>query len=313
MRLHLDTDLGGDIDDLQALAYLLASPEVELTGITTAAEDAGRRAGYVWRALELAGRRDVPVAAGIDVSSGKFRQVPTYPSDLEYWGEVIKPRPGPALEARTLLRRSLEAGATVVGIGPFTNLAATEQQWPGILAPAKLVLTGTTVLPPDEGLPPWGPPMDYNVQQDVAAASLILSSSSPLLVPLGVSMHAAFRKSHLVRLRSEGKLAHLMARQAAAFDAEWHNADRYRSASMVPSDMINFLYDPVACAIGAGWRDRVRIETLPVVWEIREDQLVQRIDRRGKPLPVVTGLDGLALEAEWVRRVSSATLESVVA
>src|SRR5205807_1068394 len=98
VKLHLDTDLGGDIDDLQALAYLLASPEVELTGITTAAEDAGRRAGYVWRALELAGRQDVAVAAGINVSSGKFRQVPTYPSDLQCWGEVIKPRPGPADE-----------------------------------------------------------------------------------------------------------------------------------------------------------------------------------------------------------------------
>jgi inosine-uridine nucleoside N-ribohydrolase len=239
--------------------------------------------------------------------------VPTYPSDLDYWGEVIKPRPGPAHEALTLLRRSLEGGATVVGIGPFTNLAAIEELWPGILAPANLVLMGTSVLPPAEGLPQWGPQMDYNVQQDVAAASVILSSSSPLLVPLGVSMHAAIRNSHLARLRSGGTLAQLIARQAEAFDAEWHNAERYRSASSVPNDMINFLYDPVACAIAAGWRDRVSIETLPVVWEICEDQLVQRIDRGGKPLPVVTGLDGLALEEEWVRRVSSATLESVVA
>jgi hypothetical protein len=70
VKLHLDTNLGGDIDDLQALAYLLGSPEVELTGITTAAEDAGRRAGYVWRALELGNRVDIPVAAGIDVTSG---------------------------------------------------------------------------------------------------------------------------------------------------------------------------------------------------------------------------------------------------
>jgi hypothetical protein len=104
-----------------------------------------------------------------------------------------------------------------------------------------------------------------------------------------------------------------VADQAVVFDAEWHNAERYRSASRVPSDIINFLYDPVACAIGAGWRDGVRIETLRVVWEICEDQLIQRVDSDGKALPVVTGLDGLALEAEWVRRVSGAILGGTLA
>jgi hypothetical protein len=112
---------------------------------------------------------------------------------------------------------------------------------------------------------------------------------------------------------SGGTLAQLIARQPAAFDAEWHNADRYRSASGVPIDMINFLYDTVACAIGAGWRDGVRVEMLPVVYKICEDQLVQQLGRGSKPLPVVTGLDGLALEGEWVRRVGRATFESVVA
>ena len=38
VRLHLDTDLGGDLDDLFALALLLRWPEIELTGITTTAE-----------------------------------------------------------------------------------------------------------------------------------------------------------------------------------------------------------------------------------------------------------------------------------
>ncbi len=41
-RIHLDTDLGGDTDDLCALALLLAWPGVEITGITTVAEAHGR-------------------------------------------------------------------------------------------------------------------------------------------------------------------------------------------------------------------------------------------------------------------------------
>jgi purine nucleosidase len=56
-KVHLDTDLGGDIDDLCALAMLLRWEDVEITGITTVAESGGRRAGYVQHVLELEGRQ----------------------------------------------------------------------------------------------------------------------------------------------------------------------------------------------------------------------------------------------------------------
>ena len=112
------------------------------------------------------------------------------------------------------------------------------------------------------------------------------------------------RRSHLARLRRGGTLATLIARQAEAFDAEWHNEERYASVSGIRRDMINFLYDPVACAIATGWRAGVHIEILPVVWEMCGDHLVQRVENGGKPLPVVVDLDGAALEEEWLRRVS---------
>ncbi|HET6261312.1 MAG TPA: nucleoside hydrolase, partial [Chloroflexia bacterium] len=66
-KVHLDTDLGGDIDDLCALAMLLRWPGgVHLTGITTVGEISGKRAGYVRYVLGLEGRDDIPVAAGAD-------------------------------------------------------------------------------------------------------------------------------------------------------------------------------------------------------------------------------------------------------
>src|SRR5215471_13488469 len=64
IKVHLDTDIGGDIDDLCALALLLNWPDVEITGITTVLEHGGKRAGYARYALALAGRGEVPVAAG---------------------------------------------------------------------------------------------------------------------------------------------------------------------------------------------------------------------------------------------------------
>ena len=64
MRVHLDTDFAGDTDDACALAYLLARDDVDLVGVTTVADADGRRAAYARYFLELAGRPDVPVAAG---------------------------------------------------------------------------------------------------------------------------------------------------------------------------------------------------------------------------------------------------------
>ena len=66
--MHLDTDLAGDPDDVAALVYLLGRDDVELTGITTVDDQGGRRAGYVAEVLRLAGREEVPLAAGAEAS-----------------------------------------------------------------------------------------------------------------------------------------------------------------------------------------------------------------------------------------------------
>ena len=64
MPVILDTDIGTDIDDAFALALVLASPELDLRGVTTVGSDAETRALMVCRFLTAVGRRDIPVAAG---------------------------------------------------------------------------------------------------------------------------------------------------------------------------------------------------------------------------------------------------------
>ena len=54
-RIHLDTDIGGDIDDLCALAMLLGWADAELVGVTTCSDSGGLRAGLARHALRLAG------------------------------------------------------------------------------------------------------------------------------------------------------------------------------------------------------------------------------------------------------------------
>src|SRR5437899_2396785 len=126
MRLHLDTDLGGDTDDLCALAFLLAAPGVEITGITTCLEHSGKRAGYVRFALGLADRTNIPVVAGADGGLLGLRCPAGLPAERDYWPESVPAYPSRAGEALALLDDSIEQGATIVAIGGYTNLALLE-------------------------------------------------------------------------------------------------------------------------------------------------------------------------------------------
>ena len=253
LKLHLDTDLGGDIDDLCALAMVLNWPDVELLAVTTVADDRGRRAGYARYALSLAGREDVAVAAGADVSLGRYRSRPGFPDEDAYWPEPIPPAPTPLDEALSVLERSIEHGAVIVAIGPYTNLALLEKRRPGILRTATLYLMGGFVFPPRGGFPPWDHRMDYNVQVDVQSAHDVIQRSSPTLVPLSVTVETWLRRAYLATLRRSGPLARLIARQADAFAKDENIEAQYgRTCQGLPDDTINFLHDPLACAIALG-------------------------------------------------------------
>src|SRR5262249_40311372 len=92
-RIHLDTDLGGDPDDLCRLSLLLGWPEGELVGVTTSTKGGALRAGMIDYALRLAGRVGIPVAAGADGSLGGYRTVPGFPDQQRHWPDGVTPRP----------------------------------------------------------------------------------------------------------------------------------------------------------------------------------------------------------------------------
>ena len=64
MKILLDTDIGSDIDDAWALGLLIASPDVELVGVTITDGDTAARAKLACKLLHVSGRDDVPVAVG---------------------------------------------------------------------------------------------------------------------------------------------------------------------------------------------------------------------------------------------------------
>ncbi len=306
MKIHLDTDLGGDIDDLCALAMLLRWSGVEITAITTVAEDNGKRASYVRYVLRLEHREDTPVAAGADVSLGHYRFKPGYPEEETYWDERIAPSPNSLDEALLLLKKSIEQGAIVVGIGPYTNLYLLEKQYPGILRGAKLFLMGGYIYPPRDGFPQWGINMDYNIQVDVQSAEYVIEHSNPTLVPLSVTVETSLRRAYLETLRKAGALGKLIARQAEAFANDWDNEVKYgKTCGNLPSDTINFQHDPLTCAIALGWNEGVEICEIPLKLELRDGWLYENIDITGKPARVVTKIDGNRFNEFWINTVGS--------
>lgn len=263
MRLHLDTDLGSDTDDLCALAMLLGWPGAELAGVTTVTDRGGLRAGMCAYALGLAGRPEVPVAAGA------------------------------------------EAGARVVAVGPYTNLALVETLRPGLLGRAGVVVMGGHVPAPPTGFPPQGPDDDFNLQQDHLAARVVLDRCDPLVVPLAVTTQVWLRAAHLSRLRAAGPLGALLADQGEAHARDQGMAALGRSWPGLPDDLLNFHHDPLACAVALGW-DGVRIEQVPVRLEVGGGRLRMTRDAGARPLRVVTAVDGPGFEGAWLAAVERA-------
>jgi len=291
VRIHLDTDLGSDTDDACALAMLLGWPGVEIAGITTTIDPGGIRAGFVRRCLELAGRTDIPVAAGAEVSLTTHTTPGGIPTDARYWPEPVAPRPSAPGEAMMLLRESIESGAIVVAIGPYTNLATLEAIRGGSLALVPVVLMGGIVYPPDRGLPQWGPEMDWNLQCDTNAAQVVFSHATDLtIVTVPTPIKAHLRAAHLARLHAAGPLGALLAQQAQAHAVDNRITKLGRAYEGLPDDLLNFQYDGVACAVAAGWTG-ASVEAVRLNDVLEGGVLRFEPDERGRPAKVVVDID----------------------
>ncbi len=306
VRLHVDTDFAGDTDDACAVALVLGTAGVELTGLTTVADPDGWRAGYLQHFLRLA-RRDVPVAAGAGASLTTGQTMGGLPDHATYWDDAgVRPVAGSEHAAVELLETSIRAGATVVAIGPCTNLAQLGAARPGALARARVVLMGGWTSPARRGLPQWGPEMDWNVQCDTQAAETVFTSAGEVtLVTLTATLDARLRERDLDRLRAGGPLGQLLARQAQAHGAEHRMNALGRAHAELPDDLLNFQYDVVACAVAVG---------LPVA-AFAQQRLVPRRDGAtvrfeehtdGRDVRVTASVDDERLRHLWLAAVETA-------
>ncbi|MBE0697003.1 MAG: hypothetical protein IH586_08765, partial [Anaerolineaceae bacterium] len=106
-------------------------------------------------------------------------------------------------------------------------------------------------------------------------------------------------------LRAAGPLCQLIARQAVEFAIDEKNEERFGATCPgLPRDIINFQHDPLACAAALGWHDGLEIEELPLLISEENGLLVERIGPAGRPIRVVTKVDGPRFNQFWLERVT---------
>ena len=302
IRVHLDTDIGGDADDLCALAMLLGSPGVEIVAVTTMIERRGRRATMARLALDMAGRADIPVVAGPDaLFDGSAHDFGL--QDSRYWPDAPA-EPGRAFfDAASTLAESIASGACVIAIGPLTNLALAERKHPGLLRGANVVVMGGHVEMPGAGMPQWGPAMNFNFEADAPAVRVVFGACDPLIVPMHVCMPVAVREEHLPRLRAGGPLSRLVGFQCELHGRDNEMAGLAAACPGLPHDILNFQWDPVACGAALGWPSVV-VEERPLELAPGDGGMVF-VSRAGDPARrVVTAVDADAFNEEWMACVS---------
>ncbi len=305
VKVHLDTDLGGDLDDLCALAMLLKWPDTEVVGITTVTDNNGKRAGFTQYALRLAGRSDIPVKAGADISLGCYRIKCGY-QDERYWPESIPRGQNTIDEALDLLKKSIEENALIIGIGPLTNFYLLDKKYPGILQRAKLFLMGGYIYPPAKGYPQWKQNDDFNIQVDMVSAKYVLEKSQPTLIPLTVTVETFLRRVYLNKLEQSDDLCKLIAKQAEFFALDEKNEEKYgKTCSKLPNDIINFQHDSLATAIALGWTEGIEFKKVPLSFTIKDNWLNETIGSGKKTYTVVTKIDGEKFSDFWLKKVTA--------
>ena len=127
---------------------------------------------------------------------------------------------------------------------------------------------------------------------------------TPRSIPLSVTVETALRRAYLDDLRKSGAFGQLLAEQAEAFAVDEQNEKKFgETCEGLPNDIINFLHDPLACAIALGWNDGVEIEELPLILEEKDGWLYERIDPLGKPTRLVTKIDGTRFNEFWLNKI----------
>lgn len=212
-KIILDTDPGHD--DAVALLLALASPEVELLGVTTVSgnQTLAKTTQNALKILEFVQRTDVPVHAGCPRPLVREQWAAAYvhgESGMD-GPELPEPTTAPAEgHAVDFIARAVEEhdGVVLVPVGPLTNIGLLLARYPGIEERiARIVLMGGAIA---EGN--VTPAAEFNIWADPEAAHRVFTSGIDVtMVGLDVTHKALLYPEKVEELRPAGRVAGLVA------------------------------------------------------------------------------------------------------
>jgi inosine-uridine nucleoside N-ribohydrolase len=264
VRTILDTDIGTDGDDLWALVFILARPDVyDLRLVQASTFNTTKRAMVVASILDAVGRLDVPVAVGQFTGDQNMPEFPiaanfTLADFVAKGGNVSY---GTASMASIMASSTPSDPVLVVEIAPTTSLGAVIRANPSVtrncLASA---MSGSIYRGYGNSSTPSA---EYNVREDVAAAQSVYNATwlAPLLTaPLDTTIQMQFMASTplgtgpyaaLLAANATGKLV-FASTLMAHYETWYENGGKGYSALLPfsPSTGTDTLYDPQAAWMG---------------------------------------------------------------
>jgi inosine-uridine nucleoside N-ribohydrolase len=208
----LDCDPGHD--DAIALLLALASPELELVGVTTVSgnQTLDKTTANAIRILDHLGRDDIPVAAGAPRPLVRERYVAAYVhGETGLDGPDLPPparEPLPEHAIEFIAARLAERPLTLVPTGPLTNVALLLARYPELQERIeRVVLMGGAIA---EGN--VTPAAEFNIWADPEAAQRVFSSGLDVtMVGLDVTHRALVKQEHVDRMAATGRAGRLVA------------------------------------------------------------------------------------------------------
>lgn len=206
--LIIDCDPGHD--DAIAILLALASPEVEVLGITTVGGNSGleNTTRNALTVLEVAGRSNIPVAPGCDHPLIRQLQVADHvhgKSGMD--GPELDPPTTAPIDAHAVdfIAETVAASTapvTLTPVGPLTNIALLLRRHPRVIDNiSRVVLMGGSI-----GLGNVTPAAEFNIWSDPEAAAVVFDSPLDVtMVGLDVTHQARLGRTHGDQLRPTGR------------------------------------------------------------------------------------------------------------
>ena len=224
----LDTDPG--VDDALALLLAMRSPELKIEAITAVAGNVPLELTLpnALRMVEIAGRTEIPVAAGARAPLVRRLVTAAYAHGENGLGGAVFPEPKikalakPASELIRNIVRKYPGEVTLLTIGPLTNVATALNSDPELAGMVQsLVMMGGSLSGGN-----ITPAAEFNVYVDPEAARIVFQSGIPItMVGLDVTRKTSLTDDHL-RVLDAGRDAVSQAAAKIARNAIQHNRDQ---------------------------------------------------------------------------------------